>query len=140
MAKSKNPPSAEGVKVDVSDKLNDAKPISDITDKWYGVSPSELQEGLTSQQLGQVDLENLIDKGITVLGFHKREGKIKGKTTEYMIIMAVPEGQNFPIVFMTGGQVICRKLQKAADENSLPVKGHISYREGADFPYYDFTN
>ena len=127
----------EPVRPDVSAFLSNAKHISDVTEKWRGISPGEIQEGLTSMQLGTVEIEDMVDSEITVLGFQERKGKIKGKETDYLIALIVPAGENVPSTLITGAAVIFRKLRQAADAEALPVKGTIVKRSG-DFDYYDF--
>ena len=135
MAKKMN--SNDPVRVDVSSHIAGARHIADVTEKWLGKAPGALQEGLTSQQLPEVEIETLVDRSVTVLGFQMRSGKIKGKETEYLIALVVPEGETAVYTLVTGASVIVRKLKQAADAEALPVVGTIVQRKG-DFTYYDF--
>lgn len=127
------------VTVDASKFTKGAKPVS-ILDKWNGVSPSDLQDGLQSTDLPQKDIREILGTPLVIIGFQKRQGVIKGKQTEYMIIMAVREKETAPFVFITGGSVVCKKLDKAMLENALPVSGTIVNQEGDDFNYYDLVS
>ncbi len=122
---------------DVSAFLGKAKHIADVTEKWVGIGPGQIQEGLTSMQLGEVDIEDLLDKETTVLGYQERKGKIKGKETDYVIALVVPVGESVPSTLITGAAVIVRKLRQAGDAEAFPVIGTIVRRNG-DFDYYDF--
>jgi hypothetical protein len=127
----------EPARPDVSSFTSRAKHIADVTEKWIGISPSDIQPGLTSMQLGEVEIDSLLDKETTVLGFQERKGKIKGKETDYVIAIVVPSGENSPSTLITGAQVILRKLRQAGDAEAFPVVGTIVKRTG-DFDYYDF--
>lgn len=122
---------------DVSSYLGKAKHIADVTEKWIGIGPGMIQEGLTSMQLGQVEIDDLLDRETTILGFQERKGKIKGKETDYIIALVVPAGDNSPSTLITGASVIVRKLRQAGDAEAFPVVGTIVKRTG-DFDYYDF--
>lgn len=122
---------------DVSAYLSKAKHIADVTEKWIGIAPGDIQPGLTSLQLGEVEIDSLLDKETTVLGFQERKGKIKGKETDYIIALVVPAGENAPSTLITGAAVIVRKLRQAGDAEAFPVVGTIVKRSG-DFDYYDF--
>jgi hypothetical protein len=122
---------------DVSQFLGSTKHIADVTEKWVGIAPGQIQEGLTSMQLGQVEIDDLLDRETTVLGFQERKGKIKGKETDYIIALIVPVGETAPSTLITGAAVIIRKLRQAGDAEALPVIGTIVKRKG-DFAYYDF--
>ena len=138
MAKRNDSAPSEKTIVNVSSYTEKARPVADVTEHWFGISPSEVQEGLTSQALPQRDIDDFCGEEITVLGFQNRTGKIRGKETSYKIIMAAGDnGEAF--VFITGAQVINRKLQDCADREALPVRGRIEHKKGADFSYYDFT-
>jgi hypothetical protein len=130
-------------KINAASFVSGAKSISDVTDKWCGKSPSDLADGLVSTDLPEVDIKTLIDKPITVLGYQERTGKVGEKDTEYLICLAVPAGQDYAVIFLTGGEVILRKLRQANTENALPVSGKIISRKGASgskFTYYDFVS
>jgi hypothetical protein len=129
----------EPVTVDCSNFVKGAKHISTITEKWIGISPNQIQEGLTSLQLAQVEIENLVDHQITVMGYQERKGKIKGKETDYIIAIVVPEGETSPCTLITGAAVIVRKLRQVGDAEAFPVAGTIVERKG-DFTYYDFIS
>jgi len=134
-------PPKETVKVNASAHVDRAKKVSTVTEKWYGLAPHELQEGLTSQQLPQIDeIDNLSGVEITVLGFQKREGTFRGAASEYLIIMFQATGEEEVKVLVTGAGVVKRKLLKCAEENSLPIKGTIIKRRGPENDYFDFSN
>jgi len=132
------PPS---VKINASQYADKAKKVATVTEKWFGVAPHELQEGLTSQQLPQVDeIDNLDGSEVTVLGFQKREGTFRGAASEYLIIMLQVTGEEEVKVLVTGAGVVKRKLLKCAEENALPVKGKIIKRKGPENDYFDFAS
>lgn len=126
--------------VDASSFTKNAHKVATVTDKWEGTAPGDIQEGLQSTDLEQVKIDNLLNRTITIIGFQKRTGTLKGKETEYLIIMAVPEGTTAPVVFITGAQVIRKKLEKCAESGSLPVSGKILLQDGEDFKYYDLVS
>jgi hypothetical protein len=143
MSPKKNSSEKQPVTVDASKFTKGAKEIKGVTDKWFGVAPSAIQEGLSSLDLPQLSKKAgtyPYDKELTVIGFTKRTGTIKDKETEYLIIMAVPAGESQPVCFITGAAVVVEKLLKAAEENSLPVKGRIVEVEGANATYDDFVS
>lgn len=117
-----------------------AKSISEVTDKWTGVKPSDIQDGLSSQDLPQRDIKSLLDVPLTVIGFQKRKGMLKGKESEFLIVLAVPDSDENCIVFVCGGSVVRKKLESAAAENSLPIHGHLVETEGTDYTYFDFVS
>ena len=117
-----------------------ARKIATVTEKWYGVKPEDLQAGLSSQDLPQAEIKSLLDTTITIIGFQKRKGILKGKESEFLIILAVPELEENVIVLVCGGSVIKKKLDTAMSENALPVTGKIVETEGEDFKYYDFVS
>lgn len=125
------------VRPDISAFLGKVKHIAQITEKWVGISPNDIQEGLSSMQLGEVEIDTLLDTETTVLGFQERKGKIKGKETDYIIALVVPAGETAPSTLITGASVIVRKLRQAGDAEAFPVVGTIVKRTG-DFEYYDF--
>ena len=128
------------VQVDASSFAKGAKRVTSVTDVWAGVSPNQIQEGLQSTDLEQVKTDFLLDKEITVIGYQKRTGVLKGKETEYLIIMAIPTGRTSPVVFICGGSVVRKKLEKCAEAGELPIIGKIVSCEGDDFNYYDFVS
>lgn len=128
------------VQVDASNFTKGAKRVTAVTDVWQGISPNQIQEGLQSTDLEQVKTDFLLEKEITVIGYQKRTGVLKGKETEYLIIMAVPAGRTSPLVFICGGSVVRKKLEKCAEAGELPITGKIVQCEGDDFNYYDFVS
>lgn len=130
-------------KINAAQFVTGAKGISEVTDKWCGKSPADLAEGLVSTDLPEVDIKTLVDKPITILGYQERTGKIGEKETQYHIVMAVLQGQDYVCIFLTGGEVILRKLRQANAENALPVSGKIISRKGTSgskFTYYDLVS
>jgi hypothetical protein len=125
--------------VDASKFTKGAKPVA-VLDKWNGTSPSDIQAGLQSTDLPQKDVKEILGTPIVIIGFQNRQGVIKGKQTDYKIIMAVKANETAPFVFITGGAVVCKKLDKAVLENALPVSGTIVNQEGDDFNYYDLVS
>jgi hypothetical protein len=126
--------------VDASSFTKGAKKVTAVTDIWSGVSPNQIQSGLQSTDLEQVKTEFLLNRNITVIGFQSRQGVLKGKETTYLIIMAVLEGSTSPLVFICGGSVVRKKLEKCAEAGELPISGKIISCEGDDFNYYDFVS
>jgi hypothetical protein len=132
-------PAAEPKKPDISNLLanNPARSIRDVTEKWYGINPNQIDPNLDSRQLEQVEMDFLRGRTITVLGFQKKMGEQKGKESPFLVIMLVPEGYTSPVIAITGAAVVYKKLLQAESENALPVKGMIFKPEGKD--YFDFA-
>jgi len=131
-----------------------AKEIAGIVGKIEGIQFEEIQEGLTINNIPRIDKNDLMGEKITVLGFQRRSGKIKGKDTNYAIIFLLApknlqgthnkEMVDVPVdsicSFATGGAVITKKLYEAAVENSFPITGTISERKSAEgVEYNDFN-
>jgi hypothetical protein len=130
---------AQKVSINVTDRRDGAKPVSDVTEHWFGTAPHDLQAGITSLDLPRMKTEEIVDKEITVLGFQKRTGKIKGKETEYVLALCAVEGIDDAQIVTMGGAVVFRKLNECADSENLPVKGHIVERTSkGGVNYYDF--
>lgn len=138
MATKKDETKAAPVTVDASAFTKNAKKVTSVVDIWIGTSPNMIKEGLSSSDLEQVKTDFLLNRQITIIGYQKRQGVLKGKETEYLIIIAVPEGSTAPLVFICGGQVVRKKLEKCAED--LPVTGKLISCEGDDFNYYDFVS
>lgn len=121
--------------VDASAYTKNASNVK-LLEKWVGVGPSDLAEGLTSLDLEKAALSDLEGKTITVIGYQERTGTLKGKETEYLLILAVPETSNQPVIISTGASVVLKQLRKAAETGALPLKGTVKERKGDDFNYY----
>lgn len=112
--------------------------VSSQVEKWYGQSPDDLQKGITSKDLPQLDIDNLIDKEIAVLGFQNRSGNIKGKESKYILMLCVPVETKQVGIIMTGAGVVMRKVKDIAENGTFPVRAIIRYNKTKK--YYDLGN
>ena len=138
MGSKKNTEGIPAVSVNVSDKVKNAKPVALITEKWFGTAPHDLQEGLTSQQLPQRELEDCDGEEITVLGFQNRQGTLKGKATNYKILLCA-DTQGNAFIMITGASVVGRKIDECSSAEALPVRGTLQHKKGGDYWYWDFV-
>jgi hypothetical protein len=133
-------PEKAPVQVDASRFTKNAQPVLSVTDKWNGVGPSDLQPGLKSTDLEQFKLADLENREITILGYQERTGTLKGKETEYVLLLIVVEGSNNASICLTGASVVVKKVRKSLEAGALPIKGRVVECQGADFNYYDLVS
>lgn len=107
--------------------LTKAKKISDITEAWDGLSPSQ-----TNLEPEHFDLDMILDQPIIVLGFSVRSGE----KSPFYIVFGVFEDSKRPFTVACGGSVVIKKLNIVKEKRAFPVKGIISMPEGKN--YYDF--
>lgn len=112
--------SEKNASVNLADLQAKARPVQEFTDVWIGSSPLSL--GIDKDSKEKVELKDLENQDIVVLGYSKR----KGDTGPFVIACFVLEGGNKPAVFVTGAAVIVRKLDEVAEKDGFPVSGKIT--------------
>jgi hypothetical protein len=128
----------------VKAKAAEATSVSEIEEEWFGLSPADALESGTGRDLPELPIDELVHREITLLGYQLREGmenEKSGKPGQFAVIFALVTGASEPIILITGASVIVKKLQKAHDDNQLPIKGTIVHvkSKNSKYRYYDLV-
>ena len=132
-------PAKAPVVVDASAFTAKAGTVKEL-DKWVGTCPSDLKPGLASTDLEKVALNDLVNKRIVAIGYQERTGVQKGKDTNYLLILAVPEGTKQPVIISTGASVVCKKIRKAQEAGVWPLGGMVKLCGEGRNQYFDLVD
>lgn len=136
MTKSRNNAQSENASVNLSDLQTKAHPVKEFTDVWVGSSPDVL--GIDKDSKEKIELADLENQEIVILGYSKRKGDIG----PFVICTFVVMGGNKANVFITGAQIIVRKMDEVAEQEGFPVSGRITIHPSKSFKgghYFNFS-